>query len=319
MPSLRTRALRRQARRYVPPELRLVELCGCVPPRHASAAWLSRCAARALTRARLPSPAAPPSRSYTLGGVYLARYDDSPAGAFDEVGSAGASRCRRGRLTHVAPSQLVVLAGLVWNPPGSCAWAARVYVSNGDAQRHGVKARRSRYCLHRNRAPDGLICLFVLRFSQEVGLPSHTAAFEEQPGGSGGSWWRPGGGGGVVRVRGPGGAHVCTLSLPRAPAAPAPRLTLRLPSFCGATAAQPALLRYSLALRANVRPVAPAAVAAPQQRQAHPQHALEAVLRGRPLLTLAFDAMEMDVGQPQRVATAVAAAGTAKKAGLARA
>jgi hypothetical protein len=41
------------------------------------------------------------------------------------------------------PTQLVVLAGLVWNPPGSCAWAARVYVSNADAQRHGVKARES--------------------------------------------------------------------------------------------------------------------------------------------------------------------------------
>ena len=26
--------------------------------------------------------------------------------------------------------QLVALAGLVWNAPTSCAWAARVYVSN---------------------------------------------------------------------------------------------------------------------------------------------------------------------------------------------
>jgi hypothetical protein len=80
-------------------------------------------------------------RSYTLGGVYLARYDASPAGAFDEVGSR-CSRCGRARLTRVfRQTQLVVLAGLVWNPPGSCAWAARVYVSNADAQRHGVKAR----------------------------------------------------------------------------------------------------------------------------------------------------------------------------------
>lgn len=46
---------------------------------------------------------------YTLGGFYLARYDDSPAGAFDE---------------------LVALAGLVWNAPTSCAWAARVFVNN---------------------------------------------------------------------------------------------------------------------------------------------------------------------------------------------
>ena len=99
------------------------------------------------------------------------------------------------------------------------------------------------------------------------------------------------------------GAHICTLSLPRAPPAPAPRLALHLPSFSGATAAQPALLRYSLALRANIRPVSAAAVTAPKPQQAHPQHALEAVLRGRPLLTPAFDAMEMDVGQPQRVIT----------------
>jgi len=37
---------------------------------------------------------------YTLGGMFLARYHDSPAGAFDE---------------------LVVIAGIVWNPPTSCA------------------------------------------------------------------------------------------------------------------------------------------------------------------------------------------------------
>jgi len=40
---------------------------------------------------------------YTLGGMFLARYHDSPAGAFDE---------------------LVVIAGIVWNPPTSCASAA---------------------------------------------------------------------------------------------------------------------------------------------------------------------------------------------------
>ncbi|KAK4370364.1 hypothetical protein RND71_009839 [Anisodus tanguticus] len=35
--------------------------------------------------------------------------------------------------------QLVVLAGLVWNPPTSCAWAARVYVSSDEACLHGRK------------------------------------------------------------------------------------------------------------------------------------------------------------------------------------
>jgi hypothetical protein len=53
------------ARAFVPPDLRLVEAFG-----------------------------------YTLGGMFLARYHDSPAGEFDE---------------------LVVIAGIVWDPPTSCA------------------------------------------------------------------------------------------------------------------------------------------------------------------------------------------------------
>ncbi|QDZ21419.1 hypothetical protein A3770_05p39370 [Chloropicon primus] len=42
---------------------------------------------------------------YTLGGFYYANYEDSPAGPMDE---------------------LVVLSGLVWNAPTSCAWASHV-------------------------------------------------------------------------------------------------------------------------------------------------------------------------------------------------
>ncbi|PKA46401.1 hypothetical protein AXF42_Ash020292 [Apostasia shenzhenica] len=55
---------------------------------------------------------------YTLGGFFLASYDDSPVAMFDE---------------------LVVIAGIVWNPPTSCAWAARVLVNNEEACRHGRK------------------------------------------------------------------------------------------------------------------------------------------------------------------------------------
>lgn len=73
---------------------------------------------------------------YTLGGLYLARYDDSPAGAFDEVRKPlHLSLC----LLTRASLQLVALAGLVWNPPTSCAWAARVYVNRESARKHGVK------------------------------------------------------------------------------------------------------------------------------------------------------------------------------------
>ncbi|KAF0930991.1 hypothetical protein E2562_038555 [Oryza meyeriana var. granulata] len=63
--------------------------------------------------------------------MFLARYDDSPAGKFDE---------------------LVVIAGIMWNPPTSCAWAARVLVNSAEACRHGRK---------------------------EVGLPSHVATFSQ--------------------------------------------------------------------------------------------------------------------------------------------
>jgi hypothetical protein len=68
---------------------------------------------------------------YTLGGFFLASYDDSPAGVFDE---------------------LVVIAGIVWNPPTSCAWAARVLVNSDEACHHGRK---------------------------EVGLPSQVARFSK--------------------------------------------------------------------------------------------------------------------------------------------
>uniref|UniRef100_A0A1D1XTY1 Isoleucine--tRNA ligase n=2 Tax=Anthurium amnicola TaxID=1678845 RepID=A0A1D1XTY1_9ARAE len=87
------------ARRFIPKELKLVEAFG-----------------------------------YTLGGMFLAHYDASPAGVFDE---------------------LVVIAGIVWNPPTSCAWAARVLVNNHEACKHGRK---------------------------EIGLPSYFANFSKKTG-----------------------------------------------------------------------------------------------------------------------------------------
>jgi hypothetical protein len=114
---------------------------------------------------------------------------------------------------------------------------------------------------------------------------------------------------GVVRLS-VGGAHVCTLALPPASAsetAPGffrvPHTTLSLPSFSGGTPAQPGLLRYALRLRARVRPCGGAAASTPLAGSAAhaAAHPLAAVLGGRPLLTLAFDDMVMDVGQPQPV------------------
>ncbi|KAL3163068.1 hypothetical protein ABBQ32_009491 [Trebouxia sp. C0010 RCD-2024] len=117
------------------------------------------------SEARKHTPAELPLVSlfgYTLGGFYLARYSDSPVGAFDE---------------------LVVISGLIWNFPTSCAWAARVYVNNSVARNHGRK---------------------------DVGLPSRLASFSEagfpvkhkQP-----SWWSLKAVNGVASKSQPGKRH----------------------------------------------------------------------------------------------------------------
>ncbi|WIA32718.1 hypothetical protein OEZ86_005904 [Tetradesmus obliquus] len=260
-----------EARKHIPAELKLVEFCG-----------------------------------YTLGGVYLARYDDSPAGAFEEA---------------------VIMAGLVWNAPTSCAWAARVFVNNKEARDHGIKS---------------------------VGLPSRLASFQalSQAAGSSKAWW---GSSAAPAAAGSSssnsGAEVVALhnvdrgrrALPGRPVAvlqlPAvartgflgPRLRLSLPSFSGGTLEHPGLLQYSCDLRTSVMPVAPMTIQLPssqdwqqqqqqqtkqqrtqqqqqqQQQQQHPE-VLDLLLGGKPLVCLAFSDMEMRVEEPQRLALPAAAA-----------
>ena len=208
---------------------------------------------------------------------------------------------------------MVALAGLVWNAPTSCAWAAKVYVNNAAARRHGVQVRAKWMLLEE--------CLTCDR--QEVGLPSHVARFtpvaSTAPGGAAQSWWSEAFKGGSVRVDcfDAKPSDVCCIWLPPAPPARAwrgPRIRMLLPNvrcaapslrtqrsltvLCsGRTPRQPALLRYSLSLMACVRPCAPARVDSGTQAAGAP-HALAAVLGGRPLLTLAFEDMRMDVGAP---------------------
>ncbi|PSC74653.1 hypothetical protein C2E20_2385 [Micractinium conductrix] len=232
---------------------------------------------------------------WTLGGFYLARYDASPVGAFDEC---------------------VALAGLAWNWPTSCAWAARVFVNNKEARDHGISA---------------------------VGLPSRLAAFSALPelaaargggGGGGGkrrgaSWWdvphprSTRGGGAQGSAAGGAGAPtaalelcnsepggrgrglegpVCVIDMPRVLAAWAPKIQMSLPSFSGATPDHPPLLKYRLKLTAFVRPLAPARVSFPAERaegERRSDEVLDAVLGGCPLLCLAFDGMRMEVQPPE--------------------
>mmetsp|Transcript_20742 Transcript_20742/g.39442 ORF Transcript_20742/g.39442 Transcript_20742/m.39442 type:complete len:305 (+) Transcript_20742:198-1112(+) len=243
---------------------------------------------------------------YTLGGLYLARYDDSPAGEFDEM---------------------VVLAGLVWNPPTSCAWANRVLVSSPLARSHG---------------------------RQECGLPSHCVQFQQQStqaspppnpkkfGAVAGSahhanvcksssrpklcWWAESGSraantpGGLVRIS--NDYTTVELGVPEVPPPGqwrGPSIRMSLPSFSGLTSWQPALLKYSLDMRARVRP-SPPVVVLPSGNDASQKRLGDAIGRsrnadsepysnrdlfqlfaGKPLLTIAFDDLNMLVGAPQVV------------------
>lgn len=226
---------------------------------------------------------------YTLGGFYLAKYDSSPAGVFDE---------------------LVVLAGIVWNPPTSCAWAARVIVNSKEACDHGI---------------------------EEVGLPSRTAEFslktssdERKP------WWnilpkigalrkgrespsRINHAVDIVESDGSLRRPLCGIELlnnavigAQGKGWPGPPMKMSLPSFSGKTELQPNLLKYSCRLDCRIRPVSPARVSslestAEEESRSSQTKQLDidvlSVLTGKPIVALAFENMAMYVDAPTVVVT----------------
>jgi hypothetical protein len=214
---------------------------------------------------------------WTMGGVYLVRYSDSPVGAFDE---------------------LVVLAGLVWNPPTSCAWAQRVYVSNKIARDHGL---------------------------QSVGLPSRLARFSQSSKPHTlaskvsarqvrqGSWWCGAGSSQEGRKVAPDCAvvvqnmekgkrglktPVAEFLLPEKFGAKGPRLPLTLPNFSGGTEDHPGLLHYTCKMLANIRPV-PALKAVQGAASDVTAEDVSHVLKGKPLMCLAFSDLIMRVPKAQ--------------------
>ncbi|XP_024539206.1 protein NEOXANTHIN-DEFICIENT 1 isoform X3 [Selaginella moellendorffii] len=238
------------ARRHIPGELKLVEAFG-----------------------------------YTLGGFFLAHYNDSPVGPFDE---------------------LVVIAGIVWNPPTSCAWAARVLVNDKGACRHG---------------------------RMEVGLPSQLASFshpvisvrnkggthqnrfnffnsdikeEETHGldvsrGSFNPWCR-------ISM-----AH----SLMNEATRKGPPLNFCLPSFSGNTRQQPNILKYSCDLSCRVAASKPASISAPEHIPGsdHLDADILEILSSKPVLALSFEDMQMAVRAPTVLISKQAAAVNEKGAG----
>ncbi|KAM0915517.1 hypothetical protein ACQ4PT_010783 [Festuca glaucescens] len=231
---------------------------------------------------------------YTLGGMFLARYHDSPAGQFDE---------------------LVVIAGIVWNPPTSCAWAARVLVNSAEACRHGRK---------------------------EVGLPSHVAKFSQTEAselrnkplakpngflnllGMGSTFYKKESCRGfeISETTGSSTRHLCNISMPATGSHKdnkwiGPAIRMSLPSFSGQTEDHPDLLKYSCKVECRVRPVSPAKIwssrtAKPQEcsdgkngsvvAESDAQRQSVLVLLSRPILALEFSSLLMHVDAPKTVA-----------------
>ncbi|KAJ8459064.1 hypothetical protein OPV22_031990 [Ensete ventricosum] len=169
---------------------------------------------------------------YTLGGLFLAHYDDSPAGEFDE---------------------LVVIPGIVWSPPTSCAWASRVLVNSHEACRHGRK---------------------------EIGLPSHVAVFSkrdttasEQPlyrcrTSSIHSKPKEQSEIQVLEMEGSSQIFICNISLPFAgDNRMGPQIRISLPSFSGQTIYNPRLLKYSCQIDCRVRAVEAVKISRPRTTQ----------------------------------------------------
>ncbi|KAE8023773.1 hypothetical protein FH972_009437 [Carpinus fangiana] len=176
---------------------------------------------------------------YTLGGFFLASYDDSPAGVFDE---------------------LVVIAGLVWNRPTSCAWAAKVLVNSNEACNHGRKevglpsqvARISKRITAITRQPKSkdIGFLDVIGMGATFSSPRDHMNVQE------------------TEIKGLDTKDTCNIKLTTiGPASnykwKGPAIKMSLPSYSGRTEHNPNLLKYSCQIECRVRAVQPAEVSRP--------------------------------------------------------
>lgn len=232
---------------------------------------------------------------YTLGGFFLASYEDSPAGVFDE---------------------LVVIAGLVWNPPTSCAWASRVLVSSNEACLHGRK--------------DVGLPSHVARFSKSIGIVQNKTKMEmmsHKEYKANGFLRRSG----VASERSSrsidtstevtllsGPIHdifsinlIKTVTQDSSKKWMGPSLKMSLPSFSGRTKDNPRLLKYSCQMACRVRLVKPLRVTPPsniavakdtQNVDQTTSELSQLIMLSKPVLALEFNRMSMNVEAPLVIA-----------------
>ncbi|PIN18804.1 hypothetical protein CDL12_08522 [Handroanthus impetiginosus] len=162
-------------------------------------------------------------------GFFLANYEDSPAGIFDE---------------------LVVIAGIVWNPPTSCAWAARVLVSSDKACLHGRKdvglPSQVANFTKSVKAVSGTKRSQFGGFLNKIGMDNVQNSIDIQ----------------VKEMNSHTAMDICSIKLTGS--APqrwmGPAVKISLPSFSGRTEYKSDLLKYSCQIECRLRAVTPAKV-----------------------------------------------------------
>ncbi|XP_056687006.1 protein NEOXANTHIN-DEFICIENT 1 isoform X2 [Spinacia oleracea] len=213
---------------------------------------------------------------YTLGGFFLANYDHTPAGVFDE---------------------LVVIAGIVWNPPTSCAWASKVLVNSNEACIHGRRRLAANARAEESRGN---------RFLNMIGLgpakPSSRFHLDTQ----------------VTQITSPVNFSINLLSsVPEKNSKGwlGPVINMSLPSFSGRTEYNPNLLKYSCQIECRVRVVQPLEISrlsptdAEDQSSDSTQQDMEdttekrrrlslSVMLSKPILALEFNCLNMNVEHP---------------------
>lgn len=236
---------------------------------------------------------------YTLGGFFLASYDDSPAGIFDE---------------------LVVIAGLVWNPPTSCAWAAKVLVNSNVACDHGRKevglpsqvARFSKRITAITSPPKSKDMGFLNMVGMCAAFCSPRDHMNVQ----------------VTEIKIPDAKDICNINLTSVVPTldykkwKGPAIKMSLPSYSGRTEYNPNLLKYSCQIECRVRAVQPAKVSGPtlilnNDRERPSEHGScnsvdsttgehrdngenlsLSVMLSKPILALEFSCLKMQVEAP---------------------
>ncbi|XP_028554408.1 protein NEOXANTHIN-DEFICIENT 1 isoform X6 [Dendrobium catenatum] len=228
---------------------------------------------------------------YTLGGFFLARYDDSPVAKFDE---------------------LVVIAGTVWNPPTSCA----VLVNNEEACRHG----RKEFGLPSN------VGIFSEQKSAEVRVKSKNMynCFLNMIGFSRSSWKEHT----EVKISEVNDSNImslCSISIPYLEPKlhsddrwMGPKIKMSLPNFSGRTIHNPLLLKYACQLECRMRPVMAAKVSGPTSNYGEDEPDVDclnnskltedktlnqciSILLSKPVLALEFNFLKMQVNAPTLV------------------